>query len=289
MLGLLVGQLREQVGGVVGAHGLEHVGRPLVFQRGEQLHLLVLGKFLQHVGEAVVVEGGGHLVPALAGKAVQHLREVGGAQLLEGGQQARRPLHLLGQRQALHLVPVDRAHLGPAPPPFPDGDVGEKPVMTARLLHGRIDDRHRLLAVPAAARHPDLPVEQLAEDEHLPRPLFEPPPVQRPAAEHHGTGVDGRHPAHRHEDPAPLHLDDEAEHPRRLPAQPQGHHDVADAPQQIPVGVEHADARQARAKDPRGCLRGLASGDGAAGGATAGRRHAARLPPPDFRGLCRSV
>ena len=94
------GQLAEQVGGVVGRHRLEHVGGALVLQAAEQLDLLLLGHLLEDVGEPLVVEGGGDLGAALAGQVVHDAGEVGGAQLLEDGEQVGGALAVLGQREA---------------------------------------------------------------------------------------------------------------------------------------------------------------------------------------------
>jgi len=50
-------QHAQQVGGVVGVHGLEHVGGPLGVQLHQQDGLVVLGQLLQDVGHPLVVEG----------------------------------------------------------------------------------------------------------------------------------------------------------------------------------------------------------------------------------------
>ena len=55
-LAALLGQLRDEVGGVVGLHLVEHVGGAVVVELGEDVDLLALGHLLEHVGEAVVGE-----------------------------------------------------------------------------------------------------------------------------------------------------------------------------------------------------------------------------------------
>jgi hypothetical protein len=50
---------------------LEYVGRALALEGLEDLDLLALGHLLEHVGEPLVVERGGDLVAALVGQLVQ--------------------------------------------------------------------------------------------------------------------------------------------------------------------------------------------------------------------------
>ena len=134
---VLLGQLGEQVGGVVRVHRLQDVGGALLLQLAEDLHLVVLGQLLQDVGEPVVVEGGGHLGAALGGQVVQDVRQVGGAQLLEGGEQVLRALPVLLQREAGDRGPVHGQRLAlrrrSAPPlPLADEDLVDLPVAAGR-------------------------------------------------------------------------------------------------------------------------------------------------------------
>ena len=77
-----LGQLGQQVGGVVRVHLLEDVGGPFGLQRGEDLHLVVLGQLLQDVGEPLVVQRGRHLDPPAVGQVLQHVGEVGRSHLV---------------------------------------------------------------------------------------------------------------------------------------------------------------------------------------------------------------
>ena len=125
-------------------------------------------------------------------------------------------------------------------------DLREQPVAGARLLHRDVDDGH----FGAGLEHGHLAVQQFGEDERLFRPPLEPAPVQRARSEHDRAGLDARDPAHRHEDAPPGDLDQQAEHPRRLSAQPQRDDHVTNAADRVPVGVQHEHTGEAGAKDP---------------------------------------
>ncbi|GAA3307032.1 hypothetical protein GCM10020219_004850 [Nonomuraea dietziae] len=112
---LLVGKVLEQVGGVVGAHLLQHVGGSLRGERAQDAHLVAQRQLLEHVGEADVVEGRGDFDLALVGQRVQGAGQVGRPHRLEGGDEAGRPLVLLEGVEARHLSPVDDPRV---PPPL---------------------------------------------------------------------------------------------------------------------------------------------------------------------------
>ena len=101
-------QVGQQVGGVVGLHGLEDVGGALGLQARDDVDLVVLGQLLEDVGELLVVEGGRDLPASLGRHGVEHLGEVGGLELVERGEQARGALRAraLGD-EAAHLVELD--------------------------------------------------------------------------------------------------------------------------------------------------------------------------------------
>jgi hypothetical protein len=112
------------------------------------------------------------------------------------------------------------------------------------LLHRDVLDGDR------AVGEGHLPVEQLAEDERLGRPLLEAAHVDQAGGDDL-AGVDGGHPGHRQEDaPATGDLDDQPEDPGWLATDAQGHHDVAHPPDLVAHGVEHGDTGQARDEDP---------------------------------------
>jgi hypothetical protein len=75
---LPLGQLGEQVGGVVRVHLLQDVGGALRRQRGDDLDLVVLGQLLEHVGEALVVQRGGDLEAGVLARSCSALARSAG-------------------------------------------------------------------------------------------------------------------------------------------------------------------------------------------------------------------
>ena len=76
---------------------------------------------------------------------------------------------------------------------------------------------------------------------------------KRAGSEHHGPGLDAGDPAHRDEDAPPGDLHQQAQHARRLAAQPQGHDHVANAPHRVAIGIQHQHSGQPGAEHPRRC------------------------------------
>ena len=187
----------------------------------EDLDLVVLGQLLEDVGELLVVERGGDLDPALGRQLVQDAGEVGGVELLEGGQQVGRALAGLLDLQPAGVAPLDGEGLAAAAQALagtPDEQPGDRPVAGALLLDADVLD-HRGGAVLEQGHRA---VEQLAEHQGLGGPLLEAAHVDQ-AGRDDLAGVDGGHPGHRHEDPAAAgHLDDQAEDAGLLRADAQG-------------------------------------------------------------------
>ena len=148
LLGLVAGQLGEQVGGVVGLHRLEHVGGALAGELGEDLDLVVLGELLEDVGEALVVEGRGDLEPPLRRQLVHHLGQVGGLELVERRQQVRGALPLLHHAEPLDVLDVDEQGLAaaaePVRPAAPHEQLGQAPVAAPAVLDRDVLDRDLL-------------------------------------------------------------------------------------------------------------------------------------------------
>ena len=249
--GLGVGKLGEQVRRVVGGHGLQHVGGAVPAQVRQQGALVGLGELLEHVGEPLVVQRVDDLVAALLRQRGQRAGDVGRPHRLEDGEQPFGPLPV-GQGQAGHRPPRHHAHLVPAGQPAPSrphGKPADHPVAGARGLDRGVDDDHLL----AGVLEPDRGVEQLADDESLAPALGEAAQAHRPGCERDRRRVDAGDAQHRHEDPPPRReFDDEAEHPRRVGVDPQGHHGVADLADPLAVRAEDGEAHHACDEDARG-------------------------------------
>lgn len=255
---VLLGQLAEQVGRVVGVHGLQDVRGALLLELAEDLDLVVLRKLLQDVGEPVVVQGRGDLGAPLRGQVVQDVREVGGAQLFEGGEQVLGALPVLLQREPGDGRPLDGQGLALGPPeraarsPLPYEDPVDLPVAArGQLLDGDVQDGDRLGRF-AGLREGDAPVEEFAEDEPFGGALLETADVQH-AGRDDLARLDARHPGHGQEDTAPGgQFDDEAEQSRGPPSYAQHGDEVAHASHLVAVGVEDGDAGEVGDKDPGG-------------------------------------
>jgi hypothetical protein len=123
-------------------------------------------------------------------------------------------------------------------------DAGELPVAGARRLHRAVVDDDLLPGLQDV--HP--PVEKVLHHERLLRAALEAAQRHRAARQHHLRRVERAHPQDRHEDPAALNVDDEAEDARRLARQAQHRDDVAYAADLVAVRVEHDEAGEARAE-----------------------------------------
>lgn len=248
-----LGQLPEQVGRVVGVHRLQDVRGALLLELAEDLDLVVLRQLLQHVGQPVVVEGGGDLGAALGGQVVQDVGEVGGAQLLEGGQQVLGALPLLLDGEAGDAGPLHGQGLalvaaeGAALPALADEDLVDLPVPSGgQLLHRQVE--HGDLLARLGERDP--PVEQLAEDEALGGPLLETPHVEHAGGDHL-AGLDAGDPGHGQEDPAAGgEFDDQSEDARGFAADAEHDDQIADAPHLVTGRVEDGDAGEVGDEDP---------------------------------------
>ncbi len=249
---VVLGEFGEEVGRVVRVHGLQDVGRALLLQLAEDLDLVVLRELFEDVGQAVVVEGGGDLGPALGGEVVQDVGEVGGAQLLEGGQEALRALSLLLQGETGDAGPVhgQRLALGPsegsAGPALADEDAVDLPVPAGRqVLHRQVEDGDLLTGLDEG----DAPVQEFAEHQPLGGALLEAAHVQHAGGDDL-SGLDAGDAGHREEDPAPGgEFDDEAEQPRGTPADAEHGDEVADAAHLVAVRVEDGDTGEVRHED----------------------------------------
>jgi hypothetical protein len=116
------------------------------------------------------------------------------------------------------------------------------PVARPCLFHRDVDDGGRLTGL----RDDDMTVEHLGEHQRLARSLLEPPQAHG-AVNDHLAGVDRGDPADRHEDPPTrLHLDDDAQHPRRLLGESEQHNNIAHAPDLVAVRVEDGDPCEPR-------------------------------------------
>ncbi|MGX1091417.1 hypothetical protein RKD47_002098 [Streptomyces albogriseolus] len=246
-------QLAQQVGRVVGVHRLQHIRGPLLRQHAQDLDLVVLGQLLQHVREPVVVQGGGHLRPPLGGQVVQHVGQVGGAELLEGGEQVLRALPGLLQREAGDGGPLHGQRLALAAPeraallPLAHEDPVDLPLAARReLMHRQVQDGDLLAGVHQ--RHP--PVEQLAEHQPLGGPLLEAADVEHPGGDDL-AGLHGGHPGHGQEDAAPGgELDHQAEQPGRTTAGAQDDDEIAHAADLVARRVEDGDTGDVRDEEP---------------------------------------
>ena len=110
----------------------------------EDLDLVLLGQLLEHVGEALVVERRDHGGPPLGREVVDHVGRVGGAHLVERGDQVRGALGRLAPGQPLDVAPLHDVGLAAAPQPLGrllDRDPAEHPVAVAGLLHRHVVDR----------------------------------------------------------------------------------------------------------------------------------------------------
>ena len=205
----------------------------------QQLLLLGGGQLLEDVGEAGVAESVRDVVAAADGQVEQGVGDVGGAHVLERGEQLPGALTLLREREPRHGLPRQHLHRAAAPE-APDvlahREAGDQPVAGAGVLHVRVGD----VGLHAVVDHPDPGVEHLPDHEDLVGALGERAEVDLAGGQRDRSGVDGGDPQHGHEDAASgPDADDEAQHPRR----PRPHGDGRD-------GVAHpADVLAVRAEN----------------------------------------
>ncbi len=239
---LRLGQLGQQVGGVVRVHLLQHVGGAFRLQRGDDLDLVVLGQLLQHVGEPLVVQRGGHLDPPAVGQVLQHVGQVGRAHLVQHGEQVGRAAPVGRADQPGHPGPLQLVEMPAAAQPaghLARRDPGQNPFAGTVSLHRHVD--HGGLPPAVGDRHP--PVQQLLQHQQLARALLEPAQVERAGVEHHRVRLDRGDPADRQEDPpAQRHLRDQPDHPGRQAAAAQAGHRVPDPADLVAIGVEDRQA-----------------------------------------------
>ena len=246
------GQLFQQVGGVIGGHRLQHVRGAVGADVRHQRALVGLGHLLEDVGEPLVVERVDHLVPPLFRQLGQRRGDVGGPHRLQHGEQPRRALPV-GEREPGDRPPRHDLRL-PAPsqpaPPLPHREPAHHPVAGPGVLHRGVDDDGVLAVVAAGVGQPHRSVDQLADDERLVGTLHEPAQADQARGEGDGAGVDRRDPQHRHEDPPPRHhLDDHAEHARRVRVDPKARDQVAHPPDPLAVWPVDRKADQPRDED----------------------------------------
>lgn len=126
-------------------------------------------------------------------------------------------------------------------------DLVDLPVPAGRELSDRQIEDGDLLA---GLDEDDAPVEELAEDEALGGALLEAADVEHAGGDDL-AGLDAGHAGHGQEDSAPRgEFDDEAEQPRRTPADPEHDDQIADASHLVAVRVEDGDSGEMRDEDP---------------------------------------
>lgn len=86
---LLIAELAEEVGRVIGFHLLQHRHRTFGVEGGEELDLCLIGQLLDDVGQAFVVEGAGDLESTFGLHLEQDVGEVGGFRVLVRGNELR--------------------------------------------------------------------------------------------------------------------------------------------------------------------------------------------------------
>ena len=225
----------------------------------------------------LVVERCGDLETPLRRQLVDHLGQVRGLELVERGEQVRRPLALLGDPEVLDVLDVDEEGLAAATqPPLPsaaDEQLREAPLAAAAALDADVLDRDLLAGVVVLAAQLHRAVEELGEQQRLHGALLEPAHVHQPGRDDL-AGVHAGDPGHRDEDaPAPRHLDDEPDDAGVGLAGAEHGDDVADAADLVPQGIEDGEAREPGDEDPIGRS---AHADQAIARPCAGSRAAAR-------------
>ena len=252
-LRLGAGEFGEEVGGVVRVHFFQHVGGAFDVEGGEDLHLVVLGHLLQDVGQALVLEFAGDLEAALVAHLLQGFGEVGGLQVLVGGDELGGGLRL-GLGALLRVGPVDdqvslrRSRLS-----------GERewPRRTKSLLTNQSPERCWSIAMSSMVASP-LPSARVTRRSNISATTRVSAPrcskrrrLTRPGADDLGL-VDGGDAGHRDEDALLAgDLDDDADHVRGAAGAAGEHDDVAQPAQTVAQGVEDIQSEEARNKDPR--------------------------------------
>ena len=180
------------------------------------------------------------------------VREVGGAQLLEGREQVAprpgrprsrvKPVTASQSTMNVCAAAAQAAGRGSA-----DEHLGDQPVAGARcsIATSRTVTRRSPASRSVTLRSSISPstrvsVGRCSKRRRLTRPVVMTCPASIAVTRVIGTKIRRRG----------LDLDDEPEHARRLGADAQGHDDVADPPDLVAVGVEDGDPGQARDEDP---------------------------------------
>ena len=112
--GAILGQVGDQVGGVVGRHGREQLGGLVVRQVDEQRRLIRRVHLLQGVGGELVLEDAEHGGALLRRELVRDVGDVGRVQQLELGARHGQAHRALVGGLEVDLLPVDEVRLGVA-------------------------------------------------------------------------------------------------------------------------------------------------------------------------------
>ena len=253
LLARAVGQVGDEVGGVVGRHLLEDVGGAL---GGEALEHLDLGlglHLLDGVGDGLVVERGQDAGPVARRELVDDRRQVGRVELGQAGVRDAQPDRGDARLDRVDVLPVDvslrrrqpqvagqdpvRA-LDPEPAQQPGRpDIDRHQVEPAvDVVEAQVVDAHDLAPVDVD----DLLVEQVGAQPDLVRPLRETGDVDGGARQARAAGIEPGDLRPGQEDAPPIGRDDEAGDRRVAVAD--GDDEIVDLAQRLPVGVEHGSA-----------------------------------------------
>ena len=247
-----LGQLRDEVGGVVGLHLVEHVGGARVVELADQVDLVLFRHLLEGVGEAAVGQLLRDLDAALLRQVEQGARQVGGQQVGVGGDELLGRLGLALRGLLADLGP-GREHRGalaerrgsrarPA-----EEEVADRPFAGRHLLDRDVLDDGLAGSV---AQH-DLAAEQLGDHAHLAAALLEAAQVDEAGGDDL-AGADARDAPDRQEHAALAgDLDDQADDRRALLRAVDDEH-VAHLADLVAVGVEDGAPGQSGDEDSRG-------------------------------------
>ena len=251
----------------------------------EQLLLVVLRQFLDDVGQPVVVQGVGHLVPARRRQVPQHAWPRRPARMPSNEASScwapsGRVVGQVGQAQYPRTSFQPSTWTGarrvePAGP-LPHGQAGDHPVPGPGPLHRRVDHGRRGRAVVASRTFLSIswPITSTSVGRCSNRRRLD-----RSGGQRDRVRLQRGDPQHRHEDrPAGQQLDHDAQHPRRLPVQPQRGDDVPDLADRFAVRAEHGQPGQLGDEDARGTCHGSTVGarPAVAGPRADGRRRRTR-------------
>ena len=240
-----LGQLAEEIGGVVGFHRVEDVGGALIVELLEDVHLLVFGHLFQRVGQAVVGKLLGHFDQAILGEIEEGVGEVGGLELGEARHQ------LLGRLRFARLLVF--AHLRPGGEGrralregrssrlgSPQEQLADVPVPEAAALDGDVLDDGGARSVAQE----DATTDELGHDPHLAAALLEAAHVDQAGGDDLAR-TDRGDTADREEHVTPTgDLHDQPDDPGRVIGTEDDDH-VAHLAQPVARGVEDGAAGQA--------------------------------------------